>query len=97
MVYQVDMDGKIRMLIRRLHPEQKRKIKESLRAIAKDPQSGKLLQDNLTGFISYRVATFRIIYSVDRKKRSVHIIAIGPRYSIYEDLEHELISKRGIL
>lgn len=94
MAYRVDMDGDVAALIRHLHPEQKRKIKGSLRAIAREPLSGKPLQENLAGLFSYRVGGLRIIYSTDAKRRVIHLITIGPRRTVYEGLERELVRER---
>jgi mRNA-degrading endonuclease RelE of RelBE toxin-antitoxin system len=88
------MDGETRVLISHMAPARKHKIKQSLRNIAQDPSAGKTLQENLAGLQSYRVGPLRIIYSVDRLKKTVHVIAIGPRRTIYEELER-LLAKRS--
>jgi mRNA-degrading endonuclease RelE of RelBE toxin-antitoxin system len=94
MNYQVDFDAEISFLLRHLSPQRKQKIKESFRAIAQDPSLGKALQENLKGSFSYRVGRLRIVYSVDPSKKTIHVIAVGPRSSIYQALERELLSKR---
>lgn len=87
MKYRIDMDAEILPLVRKLHPEQKKKIKESLRAIAANPILGKPLQNKLVGLHSYRVGAWRIIYVVNQKEHIVHVVSIGPRSHIYHDLE----------
>jgi len=71
-------------LIRGCHPQLKRKIREGLRHILKEPESGKFLKDELTGLQSYRIRKIRIVY---RKSslQVIDIIAIGPRNTIYEE------------
>ena len=79
--------------IRGLHPELKRKIKESLKIITKEPDSGKPLKDELEGLRSIRVSRFRIIYRIE-SARVIQIVAIGPRTSIYE-ATYRLIKKES--
>ena len=79
--------------IRGLHPELKRKIKESLKIITKEPDSGKPLKDELEGLRSIRVSRFRIIYQIESPK-VIQIFAIGPRSSIYEET-YRLIKKES--
>ena len=70
--------------VRRMHPYLKKKIKASLNIILSDPDSGKMLRDELTGLRSFRVSSFRIIYRISTKK-IIEIVAIGPRERIYEE------------
>ena len=94
MTYQLDMDGEARTLLTHMAPLQKRRIKEALRTIAENPFEGKPLQEELHGFYSYRVTGLRIIYSIHRSRKIVHVVAIGPLRTIYQELE-ELLSKRS--
>lgn len=93
MAYKLDMDGEARQLIRHFHPQNKQKIRRSLRNIACDPLQGKALQEDLAGLFSYRVGSTRIVYSIDYDNRIVHIVAIGPRHTVYSALERELLKK----
>ena len=70
--------------VRRMHPYLKKKIKPSLKIILSDPDSGKMLRDELTGLRSFRVSSFRIIYSISTRK-IIEIVAIGPRVRIYDE------------
>ena len=85
------MDGETRLLLSHLSPEQKKKIKASLKGLSADPYCGDELLEDLTGYYRYRVGRLRIVYSIERALKKVHIIAIGPRKTIYEDLQRELI------
>ena len=71
-------------LIRGCHPQLKRKIKAGLRQIVAEPESGKSLKDELEGLKSYRISRFRIIYRIS-SKRTIDIVAVGPRKIIYEE------------
>jgi mRNA interferase RelE/StbE len=70
-------------IVRRMHPEIKKKIKAGLKAIMEEPFAGKMLRDELAGLRSYRISRFRIIYRV--AKHEVVIVAVGPRIRIYEE------------
>ncbi len=82
----------IRELIRKMHPDLKKKIRASLKILASEPESGKSLMEELSGLRSFRVSSFRIIY---RKTdgENIEIIAIGPRERIYEETLRILAKK----
>ncbi len=94
MIFRIDMDGETRVLVSHMPPSRRQKIKEALRAVAGDPAQGKPLQEDLAGLYSLRVGSLRIIYSVDATHRVVHVVTIGPRRTIYEELERELKSRK---
>jgi len=72
--------------LRKLHPTLKRSIRSALDALGDDPTVGEPLRGELGGLWRYRVRRFRIVYAIDRSSRTVRVVAIGPRRSIYEDL-----------
>lgn len=94
MIHRLDVDGETRVLISHMAPDPKRKVKEAFRTIARDPREGKPLQDRLFGLHSYRVGSLRIVYAVDRSRKIVHIAAVGPRRTVYAELERDLAAKR---
>jgi len=73
-------------VIRSLHPDLKRSIKSAVRAIASDPECGELLLRELDGLWKFRVRRFRIVYAINRKARTIRLIAVGHRRHIYEEL-----------
>ena len=73
-------------VIRHLPPEIKRAVKAALLQLLADPASGETLHGELTGLWKYRVRRYRVVYKVDRKARSVEIVAVGQRRSIYEEV-----------
>ena len=77
-------------LIRRLHPQLKQKVRDSLKIILANPYAGKALREPLGGLRSFRVGRFRIIYRV--QQAALEIITIGPRERIYEST-YRLIKK----
>lgn len=85
--------GNLQQLIRNMHPDLKKKIRASLKIVLSEPQSGKILRDELSGLRSLRVSSFRIIYRIKNPDR-IELVAIGPRERIYEET-FRLIGKSG--
>lgn len=83
-MHQLRVPEEVVKLIRGLHPDLKKKIRQALQGILSDPQSGKALREELDGLRSYRVRRFRIVYRISDKKE-VEVVAIGPRERIYEE------------
>ena len=75
---------KIEELIRKMHPDLKKRIRASLKIILSDPDSGKPLVEELSGLRSFRVKTLRIIYRI-KEPETIELVAIGPRDRIYEE------------
>jgi len=73
-------------VIRALHPDLKRSVRSALDALGNAPSSGEPLRGELARLWRYRVRRFRIVYTSDRSARTVRIVAVGPRRTIYEDL-----------
>ena len=72
-------------VLRKLHPTIKSHIRIGLQTLLENPSSGKALRDELQGLRSHRVKRYRIVYRIDREKRRIEIVAIGPRRIIYEE------------
>ncbi|GIW40768.1 MAG: hypothetical protein KatS3mg076_1345 [Candidatus Binatia bacterium] len=70
--------------MRKLPPSIKRKVREGLRNILREPTIGKALKGELAGLRSYKVRRLRIIYR-EAPGRVVEIVAVGPRRTIYEE------------
>jgi mRNA interferase RelE/StbE len=77
------VSAEVRNLIRRLHPQLKRKVRAALGDILTDPDCGKPLKEELLGYWSLPIGRTRIIYRP--VEGAVEIVAIGPRQTIYED------------
>ena len=72
-------------MVRRLHPDLKRKVSASLATISRDPHAGKSLREELEGLQSLRVGRLRIIFRIVSEEGTVEIVAIGPRSNIHEE------------
>jgi mRNA interferase RelE/StbE len=77
-------------VIRSLHPDLKRSVKSAIRALAANPQCGEPLLRELDGLWKFRVRRFRIVYANDRRTRTIRVMAIGHRQSVYEELSSQL-------
>lgn len=84
----------IQGLIKKMHPDLKKKIRASLKIVLSEPYSGKALMDELSRLRSLRVRFFRIIYRI-REPEQIELVAIGPRERIYEET-FRLIQKTGV-
>ncbi len=93
MPFRPDIPPYVAEVIRSLHPDLKRSIKSSVRAIASDPECGVPLRRELEGLRKFRVRRFRIVYAIDRKARTIRLMAVGHRQSIYEELSDQLREK----
>jgi len=81
--------------IRHLSPSIKRGIEQALRLIAAEPGCGEPLQRELAEYLKYKVRRFRIIYAVDRTRRVIRVVAVGPRATIYEEFAARLREPDG--
>ena len=91
--FRPEIPPQVAEVIRSLHPDLKRSIKSAIRAIAADPECREPLLRELEGMWKFRVRRFCIVYAVDRKTRTIRLMAVGHRQSIYEDLTAKLCKK----
>ena len=83
-MYRLVVPEEIQKLVRKMHPDLKKKVRASLGIIMSEPSSGKALMDELSGLRSFRARSFRIIYRIADAER-IEFVAIGPRKRIYEE------------
>ncbi len=72
--------------IRKLHPQVKQHIREAIRSLRDIPLSGHALQQELYGYRSFRVRSYRIIYRLNDDERTLDVVFVGPRRNVYEEL-----------
>ena len=84
--YRLVIPAHVSERIRHLPPDLKRGVREAMRAIGLDPARGEPLKRELGNYMKYRVRRFRIIYGVDRGAKTIAIMAVGHRRTIYEEL-----------
>ena len=78
-------------LLSKIHPENKKLIRQALNELRQNPHKGKDLQEDLSGFKSLRLKRYRIIYDIDEEKNIIQIFYIGPRKDVYEQFKRLLI------
>lgn len=72
--------------IAKLHPENRKIIRQALDEIRQNPLSGYDLQEELSGFKSFRSKRYRVIYKVDELGHSIDVYFVGHRRDVYEQL-----------
>ena len=70
--------------IRKLLPHLKPIVKSKMESISANPYMGKLLEKELSGYLSFRAKRYRIIYKVAEDAKTIEIHYIGHRRDIYE-------------
>ena len=70
--------------IANLHPEHRKIIRQAVDQIRRNPYLGHDLQEELSGFKSFKSKRYRIIYKVDEGGSSVDIYLVGHRRDVYE-------------
>ncbi len=80
-------------VLRQLPPQPKRKVRAALAELHRDPDLGEPLERELTGLRRVRVGQLRIVYRVSTA--GIEVVAIGPRRSIYAELEREARPAEG--
>jgi addiction module RelE/StbE family toxin len=80
-------------LIRTLHPEVKRHIRQAIRHLLDHPLAGHELQFELAGFRTFRMRTYRIIYRYDERTRSIDVVFVGHRRDVYESFRSLLMGR----
>jgi mRNA interferase RelE/StbE len=70
-----------------LHPETKKMIKAGLKLLCQDPDSGGDLQEELSGFKSYKLKRYRVIYKFSEDDYIIRIYYVGHRRDVYEQFQ----------
>ena len=71
-------------LLSKFHPENKKLIKAAIKELRRDPHLGDDLQEELSGFKSYKLKRYRILCRVNEKEDFLEIYYVGHRSDIYE-------------
>ena len=78
-------------LVSKLHPENKKPVKQALTELRQNPHMDKGLQEELSGYKSLRLKQYRIIYNINEERNFIQIYHIGRRRDIYEQFKRLLI------
>ena len=74
-----------REVVRALPPDVKRRVRAAIDELKRDPSRGEPLGGELSGLLRARVGRYRVVYRPTAN--AVEIVAVGPRRTIYVDLE----------
>jgi len=77
-------------LVKKLHPESRRQIKSALKELCQKPDSGGDLQEELSGFKSYKSKRYRVIYKINEEENAIEIYYVGHRRDVYEQFRNLL-------
>ena len=77
-----------------LHPDIKKQLRSTIKEISKEPYSGKELQEELSGFLSFRFLRYRIIYQVNDIDKTIIVYMFGHRRDVYELFSELVISQK---
>ena len=80
--------------IRKLHPLVKKEVREGIRTLLGNPLLGYALHDELAGYWSFRVRTYRVIFRPNDDESTLDVVFVGPRRSVYEELRTLLLEQR---
>ncbi len=72
-----------RKQIRRLHPDLKPILKEKIEQIGQNPFLGKLLEKEISNYLSFRAKRFRLFYMIMEEQLIIEIHYVGHRKDIY--------------
>jgi len=71
-------------LLSKLHPEGKRLIKAGLDELRQNPYLGHDLQQELSGFKSYKIRRYRILYDINEEEGVIQVYYVGHIRDVYE-------------
>ena len=74
----------------KIHPENKKQLKQALNELQQNPHTSKDLQEELFGFKSLRLKKYRVIYKVSEENNYIEIYYIGRRSDVYEQFRRLL-------
>jgi len=77
-------------LISLLHPETRRMIRLAIDELRKNPMLGDDLQEELSGFKSYKPKRYRIIYTFDDESNTINVYFVGHRKDVYQQFAQML-------
>jgi mRNA interferase RelE/StbE len=81
--YQIKFTPESARILSKFHLENK----ASLKTLRQDPNIGTDLQEELSGFKSYKLKKYRILYKIDEEHNCIRIYHIGHRSDVYEQFK----------
>ena len=88
--YKIRFTPEAAALFSKLHPENKILIKTAFQQLLRTPYLGHDLQEELSGFKSFRIKRYRILYKVNEVEQVIEIYYIGHRKDVYDQFRRLL-------
>jgi mRNA-degrading endonuclease RelE of RelBE toxin-antitoxin system len=82
--YTVILSRQAEGFYKKLEENVKNQVRECLISLQDQPRLGKHLHGDMKENYSLRTGKLRIIYAISEKDKTIYIIAIGPRKTIYQ-------------
>jgi len=82
--YTVLLSSRAEKFYKKLRKNIRVRVREALTSLESQPHAGKRLHGEIRENYSLRVGKIRIIYNVSEKDKTVYVIAIGLRKTIYQ-------------
>ena len=82
--YNVVLSRQAENFFKKLDGRVKVKVRECLISLEEEIYAGKRLHGDLKENYSLRIGKLRVIYTVSEKDRTVYVVAIGPRRTVYQ-------------
>lgn len=76
--------------VSKLHPDQKKIIRNAIDQLRQEPFAGDDLREELAEFKSFKPKKFRIIYSVDHDNQIIQVFYVGLRRDVYDQFRRLL-------
>lgn len=93
MPYTVKFSRTVADRVSTLHPDIKKQLRSAIKEMSKEPYAGKELQEELSGFLSFRFLRYRIIYQVNDFDKTIIVYMFGHRRDVYQ-LFSELVNNQ---
>jgi mRNA interferase RelE/StbE len=84
MSYRLETARRFEKDFRGLPSDLKRRVDAQVKMLEARPYSGKRLRGEFEGTFSLRIGDYRVIYAVDEPRRTVVLLTVGHRRTIYE-------------
>ena len=84
MKYTVILSSQAERSYKKLEDKIKGQVRDCLIGLEEEAYSGKRLHGDLKGNFSFRIGKTRIIYTVSEKDKTVNVISMGGRNTIYQ-------------
>ena len=82
--YNVVLSRQAENFFKKLDGRVKVKVRECLISLEEEIYAGKRLHGDLKENYSLRIGKLRVIYKVSEKDKTVYVVAIGPRRTVYQ-------------